>query len=60
MTIDQAIEELEALQGEPKGHYDSPQQQALDLGIEALKTIMAERSIYGFKRQARLPGETEN
>lgn len=30
------------------------------LSIEALKTIKAERTIYGFKRQFKLPGETED
>lgn len=32
---------------------------AIALGFEALKTMKAERLIYGFKRQVRLPGETD-
>ena len=59
MTIDEAIEVLGDIlryvkPGDPPEEHD-----AITLGIEALKTIKAERTIYGFKRQVRLPGETE-
>lgn len=39
--------------------WDSPLGQAYKLSFEALKTVQAERTIYGFKRWRRLPGETD-
>ena len=57
MKIDKAIKILEAYQGGVKLSRVKVLEDALQLGIEALKTIKAERTIYGFKRQVRLPGE---
>jgi hypothetical protein len=59
MTIQQAIKYLTGLtRGIDKNELPNLHA-AANLGIEALKTIKAERTIYGFKRQARLPGETD-
>ena len=60
MTIDEATE---ILGNERNDHHSYPTDtigKAEGLGIEALKTIKAERTIYGFKRLVRLPGETED
>lgn len=59
MTIDEAIDKLQNYPVGASPDEDIEFNQAVLLGIEALKTIKAERTIYGFKRQVRLPGETE-
>lgn len=59
MTPEEAIENLEILQGKYWNVVSPLELRALELGIEALKAIKAERTIHGFKRLARLPGETE-
>ena len=59
MTLEKAITEL---QGMPRGTevlITQKREKALRLGIEALKQMKAERTIYGFKRHVRMPGETE-
>lgn len=59
MTLEEAIRANKEI----KKSLDSSGQidwaEAVGLGTEALITIKAERLIYGFKRQVRLPGETE-
>jgi len=59
MTLEEAIEILKAIQDTGEYTGDPDDSVAVQLGIEALKTIKAERTIYGFRRQVRLPGETE-
>lgn len=58
MTIDEAIERLQADLTDRRVLWYPKSKAATELGVEALKTIKAERTIYGFKRQVRLPGET--
>ena len=59
MTLEKAIENLDR-------HFvlkhDVPRADLIEsagLGINALKRMKAERTIYGFKRHFRMPGETE-
>jgi hypothetical protein len=59
MTLEQATKTIESIKIVCRTLFPPKEQEALSLGIEALKTIKAERTIYGFKRQVRLPGETE-
>lgn len=59
MRIEKAIETLELEYSKREIPFDADYYDALCLGIEALKTIKAERTIYGFKRQGQLPGETK-
>ena len=59
MTLEKAITEL---QGMPRGAevlIAQKREKALRLGIEALRQMKAERTIYSFKRHVRMPGETE-
>lgn len=60
MTIDQAIEELTKQLGPKYSTPHTPFHNAMKLGIEALKQMKAERTIYGFKRHVQMPGETES
>lgn len=59
MTIDEAIETLDNLRQAEFGEPKTFNRDALKLGIEALKTIKAERMSYGFERHIRLTGETD-
>jgi len=59
MKLSKAIELLQQDIDDPGSVDIMDVNEAERLGIEALKTIKAERTIYGFKRQFRLPGETE-
>ena len=59
MTLEKAIEELTQLKG-----YDEivgllTTEEAIDLGIEALKDIQKMRHAYSASGIYRLPGETE-
>jgi len=58
MTLDTAIEVLADLLGE--GPYYDPEhrREAVQLGIEALKVVKAQRRAYDFYEKDLLPGET--
>lgn len=59
MTLDEAIKWIDriAAQDEESGRPECVK--AEKLGIEALKQMKAERTIYGFKRHVKMSGETE-
>lgn len=59
MKIDEAIKMLHSLQGETPEQLATPMQQALKLGIEALKEHQRIRRKGFFTKEMLLPGETE-
>ena len=59
MTIPKAIEMISSLLGETPEQLATPMQQALKLGIEALKVLIMFRSSPWTSRFYKLPGETE-
>jgi hypothetical protein len=59
MTIDEAILILRQLERTLAPTMTASGTDAMKLGIEALKQMKAERTIYGFRRHVRMPGETE-
>lgn len=59
MKLTEAIKLLQGLQGETPEQLATPMQQALSLGIEALKSILLTRENLGLGRNIRLAGETE-
>jgi hypothetical protein len=59
MRIDEAIGELTRDLEQVGERKTAKLRAAQRLGIEALKTIKAERTIYGFKHMFPLPGETQ-
>jgi len=59
MTIDEAIEILDSRKAPPLMHPESQYNDAVKLGIEALKHVQAIREIYGKHYPNPLPGETE-
>lgn len=59
MTINEAIEINEDLLTTKPQVDPEKRREAVMLDIEALKQMKAERTIYGFKRHVRMPGETE-
>lgn len=59
MKLDKAIENLEGALADKWCPWSAELKQSIHLGIEALKNIKAERTIYSYKRHNRLPGETE-
>lgn len=59
MTLKEVIKRLEALKLPIKTGNDYENHRAVHIGIEAVKTVRAERTLRGFKYMARLPGETE-
>jgi len=59
MTPGQAINELTGHLDGSRYEFRQTYKQAVQLGIEALKQMKAERTIYGFKRHNKMPGETE-
>jgi hypothetical protein len=59
MTIDEALERLHDLNGSPHMKHMNKSQEAIQLGIEALKRIQSRERIKGMKPVEPLPGETE-
>jgi len=59
MTLEEAITILTDLLGEGPQFSPDLRRQAVKLGIEALKDMNAERTIYHFTRHVRMTGETD-
>ena len=60
MKLEKAIELLELAVADPGAVDIMDLNEAEELGIEALKHMKSERTIHGFKRHFRMPGETED
>jgi len=59
MTIEKAIENLRLFVVLPPNPNDQDTQNALKLGIEALKRVQAARKSHYWRFETLLPGETE-
>ncbi len=60
MTIDEALYELESPDDLTYCRHTAAFNEALKLGIEALKRVKWNRKNYAVYRTSLLPGETEN
>ena len=60
MTIDEAIKHLKSLHDYWDCYYEKREATALELGIEALKTIKMFRKFADDDNIGRLPGETRS